>query len=768
MALETDKTTEARRKALRNGEEDPVVVSQRFLNIYRQKHILSPERQEAFNKMLLELSPEIRGMFSSLPGGAMLQDYADELAEKKGVEKSTHAADKSDISSEAHQQAQILATALAKAQAQSNVNIAPSAVAAPSKLSIDKEFADDFAKIIGNIMQEQASLHKESLEKLSANISQAQIYMADSIKEGRELQRQEIKDLCQAITDSTKSGMSDQHKDFEYWYQMMNENLRNDREDRRREINEISRIVIDGYRASRDAQREDIKELCKIIAKGQTALGTTLSNSIEQEISATSPAKSSDDADTKHLIEVVLDGQKQLGSRLDRVEELSAQRANDNKYLVETFTKSQAELIKRLDRDYKNRMASNQTAGMSVATEEKLQQLIVDSQEKLINKILAANVQQNKTSQANNNANNIQINAPDLSAPMMMLIDKISSLQASTEQNLEKAITKALQAQEETRHAHHSLDNSGDMQSGSLEEQPLSPLSAETMPEASSDVNEEIPEIAPLKEEVSDTASAETNQEASPDLAVETPKKKKKKRKKKSKVLSEDNQSTDTAKDILPASSDFDLPQEEISLDDLPNLPEDDLNLDNIIDDNNTSPAVQGEDVDKDMSILPDYPADDKEEPLQASVADDALAEATSEDNSSMVASNMADDETFGSTSSNHEADSVDQNLSEEWGFGSQTSEEKAIPVVNDNNQQQDWEWAYVESDDADDYEQLEAIGDNSYICSGDLSSQDKVFNTSPLIEPVDVTDFSRTPQIFDTDDEEGFIDPYQNSILKD
>ena len=31
-----------------------------------------------------------------------------------------------------------------------------------------------------------------------------------------------------------------------------------------------------------------------------------------------------------------------------------------------------------------------------------------------------------------------------------------------------------------------------------------------------------------------------------------------------------------------------------------------------------------------------------------------------------------------------------------------------------------------------------------------DMIKQDKVFNTSPLIEPVDVTDFSRTPQIFE------------------
>ena len=95
--MELDKTSEARRKAQRNGEEDPVVVAQRFLNIYRQLHIFNPEKKEAFNHMLLELSPQIRGLFGQLPGGAMLQDYVDELAEKKGVEKSAAAVSSADM-----------------------------------------------------------------------------------------------------------------------------------------------------------------------------------------------------------------------------------------------------------------------------------------------------------------------------------------------------------------------------------------------------------------------------------------------------------------------------------------------------------------------------------------------------------------------------------------------------------------------------------------------------------------------------------------------
>ena len=65
--------------------EDPIIIAQRFLNIFRQLHIFSTERKEAFNKMILEQPPEIRGMFGSLPGGSVLQEYVDELEQSAGV-----------------------------------------------------------------------------------------------------------------------------------------------------------------------------------------------------------------------------------------------------------------------------------------------------------------------------------------------------------------------------------------------------------------------------------------------------------------------------------------------------------------------------------------------------------------------------------------------------------------------------------------------------------------------------------------------------------
>ena len=69
-------------------EDDPIIIAQRFLNIFRQLHIFTAERKEAFNRMILEQTPEVRGMFGSLPGGAVLQQYVDDLEEKSGIIRS--------------------------------------------------------------------------------------------------------------------------------------------------------------------------------------------------------------------------------------------------------------------------------------------------------------------------------------------------------------------------------------------------------------------------------------------------------------------------------------------------------------------------------------------------------------------------------------------------------------------------------------------------------------------------------------------------------
>lgn len=73
----------------RGEEEEPIIVAQRFLNIFRQLHIFSAERREVFNQMILAQPPAVQVLFKNLPGGSVLQDYIDELQGKRPGETRT-------------------------------------------------------------------------------------------------------------------------------------------------------------------------------------------------------------------------------------------------------------------------------------------------------------------------------------------------------------------------------------------------------------------------------------------------------------------------------------------------------------------------------------------------------------------------------------------------------------------------------------------------------------------------------------------------------
>ena len=80
-----ESTKSVRRNKKVAGVDDPIVIIQRFLNIFRQLHILNDEQKENFNNMILQQPPEIRHMCSVLPGGSLLQEYIDELEETGGI-----------------------------------------------------------------------------------------------------------------------------------------------------------------------------------------------------------------------------------------------------------------------------------------------------------------------------------------------------------------------------------------------------------------------------------------------------------------------------------------------------------------------------------------------------------------------------------------------------------------------------------------------------------------------------------------------------------
>ncbi len=70
---------------LMGTENDPVIIAQRLLNLYRQLHIFNEEKRESFNKMLVEQTPEVKQILGTLPGGLVLQQYLEEVEENLGI-----------------------------------------------------------------------------------------------------------------------------------------------------------------------------------------------------------------------------------------------------------------------------------------------------------------------------------------------------------------------------------------------------------------------------------------------------------------------------------------------------------------------------------------------------------------------------------------------------------------------------------------------------------------------------------------------------------
>ncbi|MBQ8660845.1 MAG: hypothetical protein IJ482_00770 [Alphaproteobacteria bacterium] len=375
---EIDKAAEARRKAQRNGEEDPVVIAQRFLNIYRQIHIFTPERKAAFNKMLLELPADIRGLFGSLPGGALLQDYVDELAEKEGVEKSK-APTAANVDDEEVSKAKILATALAEAQAQATAKIqaAPAAAApaagviaaAPSKLSLDKDFAATFAATLADAMQKNNAAQKDDIRNIIQTLGQTQLQIVKVLQNESAQQRQEMQSIYKAISESEKkiAAASGQPQ------------------------------------AALAAASDETQNLIKVLVSGQQQLAQRLGK-VEAAAEAIS-TKAAAPAQAPQPAPAALseDGFKQISQAI-----LNSQ---------ENFGKTIAVLSERQKNDT-----------LEIA------RLINESQQQMMNFMVQHNtLNQNSGNAAasSNNANNIQINTTDYSQQLNQIVEKLANLQIS-------------------------------------------------------------------------------------------------------------------------------------------------------------------------------------------------------------------------------------------------------------------------------------------------------------------------------------------------
>jgi len=78
-------------------DNDPVVIAQRLLNLYRQLHIFSAEKKDAYNKMLMEQPPEVKRTLGSLPGGVVVQQYLADIEQEAGIRSESFDSDDSNV-----------------------------------------------------------------------------------------------------------------------------------------------------------------------------------------------------------------------------------------------------------------------------------------------------------------------------------------------------------------------------------------------------------------------------------------------------------------------------------------------------------------------------------------------------------------------------------------------------------------------------------------------------------------------------------------------
>ena len=69
----------------KNQEEAPILVAQRYLNIFRQIHIFSKEKRDQFDDELLALPQNILDFYKRMPGGRLLMEHIEDVKTERGI-----------------------------------------------------------------------------------------------------------------------------------------------------------------------------------------------------------------------------------------------------------------------------------------------------------------------------------------------------------------------------------------------------------------------------------------------------------------------------------------------------------------------------------------------------------------------------------------------------------------------------------------------------------------------------------------------------------
>ena len=163
--------------------------------------------------MLLELKPEIKAVFATIPGGVVLQDYIEELEEKNGTSKATPtptAATLSDAADEEVSKAKILATALAEAQIQASSKMQQMAqppiattgsapVHTTSKVELGKDFAQELSGALTMALKDSNLEQRNEVKEIVQTLGNTQLEIIKILQTENQERKTETSNLTKML-----------------------------------------------------------------------------------------------------------------------------------------------------------------------------------------------------------------------------------------------------------------------------------------------------------------------------------------------------------------------------------------------------------------------------------------------------------------------------------------------------------------------------------------------------------------------------------------
>ena len=227
-------------------EEDPILVAQRYLNIFHQIHIFNANKKAEFDQALLSMPEKIKGLMPTIPGGRVLLEHIKELEENQGISSG--------------ETSELIAKNIEE-EKKSIDNLKPHSASGSGELTLSSDFAESLATSLasalqsnnvapsGNGMSELASMlnksfnaYTASMQNLTANLIQrntassvqSQVLSAVTPATQQNLQNNNSTTVnninfdtsyLNAITQALKENDNNRHEDMMQIVSALNKNL---------------------------------------------------------------------------------------------------------------------------------------------------------------------------------------------------------------------------------------------------------------------------------------------------------------------------------------------------------------------------------------------------------------------------------------------------------------------------------------------------------------------------------------------------------------